>query len=74
MGVFLLHPAEESGAVESVKAASDVYSPAEGTVTEVNDKLENTPSLINKAPYEDGACTVTHGSRCSTQAGCSASR
>lgn len=42
------------GAVESVKAASDVYIPVSGTVTEVNKDLEGTPDLVNKSPYEKG--------------------
>ncbi len=44
----------EAGAVESVKAASDVYAPVGGTVTAVNEKLEADPSLANSSPYEDG--------------------
>jgi glycine cleavage system H protein len=39
---------EEFGAVESVKAASDLMSPVSGTVVEVNDALEDQPDLINK--------------------------
>lgn len=42
---------EEFGAVESVKAASDLYSPVSGTVTEKNDALEDEPGLLNKDPY-----------------------
>lgn len=42
---------EEFGAVESVKAASDLISPVSGKVTEVNSKLEDTPSLLNSDPY-----------------------
>lgn len=42
---------EEFGAVESVKAASDLISPVSGKVTEVNSKLEETPSLLNSDPY-----------------------
>lgn len=38
---------EEFGAVESVKAASDLFSPVSGVVTEVNEKLEEEPELIN---------------------------
>ncbi|KPI94311.1 PREDICTED: glycine cleavage system H protein-like [Papilio xuthus] len=45
---------EECGALESVKAASEIFSPISGTVTEKNDKAESTPSLINKSCYEDG--------------------
>jgi glycine cleavage system H protein len=40
--------------VESTKAASDVYSPLNGTVSEVNSALVNDPSLINKTPYTEG--------------------
>lgn len=39
---------EEFGAVESVKAASDLMSPVSGTVVEVNESLEDQPDLINK--------------------------
>uniref|UniRef100_A0A0E0M9Q4 Glycine cleavage system H protein n=1 Tax=Oryza punctata TaxID=4537 RepID=A0A0E0M9Q4_ORYPU len=42
------------GNVESVKATSDVNSPISGEVVEVNDKLSETPGLINSSPYEDG--------------------
>ncbi|CAG9782176.1 unnamed protein product [Diatraea saccharalis] len=45
---------DECGALESVKAASEVYTPISGTVTEKNDKVESTPSLINKSCYEEG--------------------
>ena len=44
---------EEFGAVESVKAASDLYSPVSGTVVEVNEALEETPELINKDAFEN---------------------
>lgn len=40
--------------VESVKAASDVYSPVSGTVTEANTALENEPALVNSAPETQG--------------------
>tara|TARA_Y100001970_G_scaffold189744_1_gene230659 strand:- start:439 stop:825 length:387 start_codon:yes stop_codon:yes gene_type:complete len=40
--------------VESVKAASDVYSPVTGQVTEVNEALIDNPEIINSSPYEDG--------------------
>lgn len=39
---------EDFGAIESVKAASDLYSPVSGTVVEVNEALESDPQLINK--------------------------
>lgn len=42
---------EEFGAVESVKAASDLNSPVSGTVAEVNSALEDSPELINKDPF-----------------------
>lgn len=45
---------DECGALESVKAASEVYSPISGTVTEKNDEVEETPSLINTSCYEKG--------------------
>ncbi|MBP5375771.1 MAG: glycine cleavage system protein GcvH [Bacteroidaceae bacterium] len=43
----------EFGAVESVKAASDLYSPVSGTVVEVNEALEDAPELINQDAYEN---------------------
>lgn len=47
--------AEASAAVvESVKAASDVYSPLSGVVVEVNDALDASPETLNAAPYEAG--------------------
>lgn len=42
------------GAVESVKAVSDLYAPVSGTVVEVNDALPDTPELINEDPYGEG--------------------
>ena len=44
---------EEFGAVESVKAASDLISPVSGTVVEVNENLEDTPELINQDAFEN---------------------
>lgn len=41
------------GVVESVKAASDLYSPISGEVTAVNGKLLNEPEMVNKSPYGD---------------------
>ncbi len=43
---------DEFGAVESVKAASDLYSPVSGTVIECNAVLENSPEAINEAPFD----------------------
>ncbi len=44
----------EVAVVESVKAASDIYSPVTGEVVEVNSCLEDQPELVNGSPYEDG--------------------
>lgn len=44
----------ESGVVESVKAASDLYSPLSGTVVEANEALETTPEDVNNDPYGKG--------------------
>ena len=44
---------EEFGAVESVKAASDLISPVTGVVLEVNEALEDQPELINQDAYEN---------------------
>ena len=45
---------KEAAVVESVKAASDVYSPVTGTVTENNPGLEADPALVNTAPEGEG--------------------
>jgi glycine cleavage system H protein len=45
---------ESFGVIESVKAASDLYSPAAGRITAVNDKLTAKPELVNSDPYGDG--------------------
>ncbi|XP_022927060.1 glycine cleavage system H protein 2, mitochondrial-like [Cucurbita moschata] len=42
------------GAVESVKATSDINSPVSGKIVEVNDKLSSSPALVNSSPYENG--------------------
>ena len=44
---------DEAAVVESVKAASEVYTPISGEVTEVNDALEETPELVNPSPSEE---------------------
>tara|TARA_B100001113_G_scaffold293475_1_gene250328 strand:- start:299 stop:685 length:387 start_codon:yes stop_codon:yes gene_type:complete len=44
----------DAAIVESVKAASDIYSPLSGEVIEVNSLLEDQPEIINSSPYEDG--------------------
>ena len=45
---------KEFGVIESVKAASDLYSPVNGEVIEVNEALEDSPETVNDAPYEGG--------------------
>lgn len=49
-----LKAGETFGVVESVKAASDLYAPAGGTVTAINTALESAPETVNRAPYADG--------------------
>lgn len=43
-----------SATVESVKAASDVYAPFSGKVTQINQELSSHPELVNQSPYEKG--------------------
>ncbi|MCA1945749.1 MAG: glycine cleavage system protein GcvH [Desulfovibrio sp.] len=45
---------EEMGSVESVKAASEIYSPVDGEVVAVNEELADTPEAINEDPYGEG--------------------
>ncbi len=45
---------EGCAVVESVKAASDVYSPVDGVIVEVNEALAENPELINEDPYGEG--------------------
>lgn len=45
---------EEAGVVESVKAASDIYSLVSGEVIEVNELLQDAPETVNSSPYDDG--------------------
>ncbi len=45
---------ENCGVIESVKAASDMYAPLAGEVTEVNEELDAEPELINSAPFGEG--------------------
>ena len=44
----------DAAVVESVKAASDVYAPITGEVTEINEMLEDEPAMVNASPEEDG--------------------
>ena len=50
----VLKAGEKLGAIESVKAASDLYSPVAGAVSEVNDALSAQPELVNREPYAAG--------------------
>ncbi len=50
----VLAAGDEAGVVESVKAASDIYSPVSGEVVEINEALEDEPELVNNAPFEGG--------------------
>ena len=45
---------DPTAAVESVKAASDIYAPVGGTVSEVNSALVDTPELVNQSAFENG--------------------
>lgn len=53
-----LNQGEEFGAVESVKAASDLLSPISGIVVEINDKLEDKPELLNEDAFGNCICKV----------------
>lgn len=50
----MISAGDETGVVESVKAASDIYAPVTGTITAVNDALVEQPELINQDPYGKG--------------------
>lgn len=50
----LIEQGKDAAVVESVKAASDVYAPITGEITEVNPALEEDPSLVNSAPEDAG--------------------
>ena len=49
-----LKQGDEAAVVESVKAASEIYAPVSGTVTEINQNLSGEPGLINAAPETEG--------------------
>ncbi|WP_272960337.1 glycine cleavage system protein GcvH [Barnesiella viscericola] len=53
-----LNQGEEFGAVESVKAASDLLSPISGTVVEINEDLEDKPELLNEDAFNNWICKV----------------
>jgi glycine cleavage system H protein len=50
----MLESGDSFGVVESVKAASDLYSPVAGTVVEVNEALSDAPETVNREPFEGG--------------------
>ena len=50
----LLEAGDSFGVIESVKAASDLYSPVAGTVAQVNESLNAAPELVNRDPYGEG--------------------
>lgn len=50
---------DEFGALESVKAASELYSPLTGEVVEVNSLLADNPGLVNKSCYKDGKFPIS---------------
>lgn len=45
---------EEVAVLESTKAAADIYTPVSGTITKVNERVKETPSLLNTSPEEEG--------------------
>ncbi len=49
-----VHAKDEVAVVESVKAASDVYSPVSGEIIAINDALVDAPETVNSVPYDDG--------------------
>jgi glycine cleavage system H protein len=49
-----IHKDEAFGAVESVKASSEVFSPVSGKIVEVNEPLLDAPEMINEDPYDEG--------------------
>ncbi|KAK7694846.1 hypothetical protein QCA50_002034 [Cerrena zonata] len=60
---------DQIGAVESVKAASDIYAPISGVVEEVNQALNDQPSLLNKSPEGDGwLCKIKAADASETEA------
>ena len=50
----ILSQGDQAGVVESVKSASEVYTPVSGEVIEINEALNDSPGLINKDPLDDG--------------------
>lgn len=53
------------GAIESVKAASDIYTPVSGEIIETNESLKNDPGIVNKSSQTDGwICDIPQGLPC----------
>lgn len=50
----IVHAGQELGVVESVKAASDFYSPISGEITAINEAILENPALVNTDPYQAG--------------------
>ena len=50
----MVEAGQEMGSVESVKAASELYSPVSGEVIEINDELEASPEKVNADPFGEG--------------------
>ena len=48
-----LNRSDSLGVIESVKAASDIYSPISGEIVEDNETVEGSPEIVNSSPYED---------------------
>ena len=49
-----LEAKSEVGVVESVKAASDIYSPVSGVICAINEQLEESPEIVNDSPFDQG--------------------
>ena len=49
-----LKKGQEMGVLESVKSVSSIYSPVDGTISKINEKLSQAPELVNKEPYGQG--------------------
>ena len=50
----IVNAKDEVSVVESVKTASDIYSPVSGEIVEVNDSLDDSPESVNSGPYDNG--------------------
>ena len=50
----VLKQGDECAVIESVKAASEIYAPIDGKVSEINPEIDSTPELVNQDPYRQG--------------------